>query len=167
MNMGSLQMTSRDQRTAGAIKMHTHSTRTQCTRQYLVTTIRNGEREEAVLMNSERARLDPNEVDVQIDEPKREIWIRINNNDGSRESHLANGVGFGAYEWDLLTDTVFSGGDIQPLKSDRAMNARVRRIRRLFNDSKDAERYIRTTSVPYGIGINIERIWRYIEVLAQ
>ncbi len=147
--------------------MQTHLKRTRPERQYLVTTIRNAEMKQAVRTNQERARLDPNDVDVQIDEPKREIWIKTQNGDGNDESRLTEKAGFGGYEWDLLADAVFSGGDIVPLKSHRAMNARVRRIRRLFNDSKDRQYHIRTTSVPYGIAINTERTWRYIEALAQ
>ena len=132
-------------------------------KQYLATTVRNGEMDEAVLTNSERARLDPSDVDVHIDEAKREIWIKADNG----EAHPAQQAGFGAYEWELLADAVFLAGDINPLESNRAMNARVRRIRRLFGDSKDEQHYIRTTAVPYGIAINTERTWRYVEALAQ
>lgn len=146
--------------------MDTHSTRPRRKKQYLVTTIQDGEMSQAVFTNQERARLDPNEVDVQIDEAKREIWIKANNSGGS-ERRPEEQAGFGAYEWDLLADAVFSGGDIVQLKSHRAINARVRRTRRLFNDSKDEQAYIRTTSTPYGIAINTERTWRYIEALAQ
>ena len=132
-------------------------------KQYLASTIRNGEIDQVVLTNPERARLDPNDVDVQIDEAKREIRIKADNDETRPEKQ----AGFGSYEWDLLADAVFSAGDIVRLRSNRAMNARVRRIRRLFSDSKDEQRYIRTTAVPYGIAINTERTWRYIEALAQ
>jgi len=134
---------------------------------YKVTTIRDGEMDQIVATRAERQRLGPNDVDVQIDEPKGTISIKHKGSTKSTTYQPGEMPGFGVYEWNLLADIVFSAGDILRLESDPCINQRVRRIRRLFHDSKDEEWFFKTTRAPYGIAINTALTWRYIETLAE
>jgi hypothetical protein len=136
-------------------------------KQYKVTTICNGQMAEDVMTRQERARLDPNDVDVQIDEPMRELWIKQINRKKSTTHQLGRISGFSVYLWDLLAEIVFSAGEVVQLKSEPYMNQRVRRLRRAFGDSKKDECFFKTNAMPYGIAINTERSWRYIEALAE
>jgi hypothetical protein len=137
-------------------------------RHYKVSTIRNGQTSEQVLTRQERNKLDPNDVDVQIDEPRQEIWIQHKGATKSACYHANDMVGIGTREWNLLVEAVFSAGDVVPLKSLPHIHQRVARLRRLFRDSKEDEWFFITTIMPnYGIVVNTNRNWRLIEVLAE
>lgn len=133
---------------------------------YLVTTIHNGEIKEEVITRAERASLEPADVDVHIDEPRGEIWIRHREGEAPVRYRFSE-MCIGGYEQKHLADAFFAAGDIVRLKSGRYMHQRIARLRRLFRASKEDETYLRTTSVPYGLAINIERCWRYVEALAE
>ncbi|MEJ2700934.1 MAG: hypothetical protein P8Z79_00680 [Sedimentisphaerales bacterium] len=133
---------------------------------YIVTTIFNGEMKEQVMSRAERANLDPKDVDVQIDEPRGEIWIKYQEGEAPVRYRFSE-VHIGGYEQKLLADAFFSAGDIVLLESGRYMNQRIARLRRLFKTSKEDETFLRTTNIPYGLAINTERCWRYVEALAE
>ena len=136
-------------------------------KQYLVTTICSGEMKDSVITATDRAQLDANDVDVHIDEPRAEIWIRHRDKESSIKYPFSKIKGFGGYEQKLLADAIFSAGDIVKLKSGRYINQRIARLRRLFADSKTNEFFLKTTNLPYSLAINTERNWRYVEVLAE
>jgi len=148
--------------------METMSKSKGLNRHYKVTEIRDGQMTERVLTRQERDNLDPNNVDTQIDDTQRTISIK--HKDGMKSVTYGPGdiPGFGEIEWKLLTDVVFCGGDRLELKAKLChVHQRVRRIRRLFGDSKKRERFFITTAKPYGIAINTARSWRFIEALAE
>ena len=134
---------------------------------YLVTTIRDGEMDQTVATRAERQRLDPNDAGVQIDESKGTISIKHKGSTKSTTYRPGEMPGLGVCEWNLLADIVFSAGDILLLESNPCINQRVRRIRRLFHDSKDAEWFFKTSRAPYAIAINTDLTWRYVETLAE
>ena len=136
-------------------------------RHYKVTTIRDGQMAEEVLTRQKRDNLDPNDVDTQIDETRRTISIK--HKDGARSVTYGpeNMPGFGEGEWHLLSETVFSGGDLLRLEQDWSTHQRVSRLRRFFCDSKGRERFFITTAKPYSIALNTARSWRFIEALAE
>jgi hypothetical protein len=144
-----------------------HSREPRVNRHYLVTTIHDCRTDQLVLTREERAGLRPDAVGVQIDEPKQLISIKHPGSEEIATYRIGKTRGFGVYEWDLLTDIVFSAGDFVELESARHVNQRVRRIRRLFGDSKDLESFFVTTLMPYGIALNPARTFRYIEILAE
>ena len=137
-------------------------------RHYKVTVVCNGQMSEQILTRQERDKLDPNDVDVQIDEPRQEICIKHKGATKSACYHANDMAGIGIREWNLLVETVFSAGDVVPLDSLAHIHQRVARVRRLFRDSKDEEWFFITTIMPnYGIALNTNRSWRFIEVLAE
>jgi len=137
-------------------------------RHYKVTTICNSQMSEQILTRQEREKLDPNDVDVQIDEPRQEMWIKHQGATKSTCYHANDMVGIGIREWKLLVETVFSAGDVVALDSLPHIHQRVARLRRLFRDSKDEEWFLTTTIMPnYGIALNTNRSWRFIEILAE
>ena len=133
---------------------------------YLVTTIFNGEMNEQVMSRAERGNLDPNDVDVHIDEPRGEIWIKYEEGEAPIKNPFSK-MHIGWYEQKLLADAFFSAGDIVLLESGRYMNQRIARLRRLFKACKEDETFLRTTNIPYGLAINTEKRWRYVEALAE
>ena len=137
------------------------------TKHYKVTEIRAGKMTDRILARQKRDALDPNDVDVQIDEPRREISIKHRPGAPSRTYGPGDLRGLGVFEWRLLADAVFSAGDIVELERTGRIHQRVRRIRRLFGDSKGRERFFRTTAAPYALAINADRAWRFIESLAE
>ena len=134
---------------------------------YKVTTVRDGQIHEEIITRRQRACLDPSNVDAHIDEPAREVFIKPHSDRKGEACRPIHVRGLGVYVWDLLAEAVFSAGEVVSLKSTAWMNSRVRRLRRLFGDSKSRERFFKTRAMPYGIAINTERTWRYIEVLAE
>jgi hypothetical protein len=135
-------------------------------KRYIVTTIFNGKMKDHVMTRAERANLDPNDVDVHIDEPRGEIWIKQREGEAPVRYRFSE-MHIGGYEQKLLADAFFSAGDIVLLESGRYMNQRIARLRRLFKTSKEDETFLRTTNIPYGLAINTERCWRYVEALAE
>jgi hypothetical protein len=134
---------------------------------YKLTEICNGQMTERVLTRQERDNLDPDDVDVQIDEPQHTISIKPEDDAESVTSGPEDMSGFGEGEWNLLSDTYFSGGDLHELEPDWSTHQKVRRLRRFFGDSKGRERFFITTAKPYGIALNLARSWRFIEALAE
>jgi len=149
------------------MEMQTKSKPKGLKKHYKITTIRDGQMSEQVLTRQERDRLDPNDVDVQIDEPLRAISIKQKDGMKSATFGPEDMPGFGEVEWKLLTDIMFSGGDMLKLEQDCSIHQRVRRLRRFFGDSKDRARFFITAAKPYGIAIATARTWRFVEVLAE
>jgi len=135
---------------------------------YKATTARDGQMTEEVLSRQERDQLDPNNVDVQIDEPRQEIAIKHEGDAAPTVYRIANVRGFGVHEWRLLVDIVFLAGDFAPLKSRPDVHQRVARLRRLFRDYKGQQSFVITSTVPdYGIALNPKKVWRFIEKLVE
>lgn len=134
---------------------------------YKLTEICDGQMSERILTRQERDELDPNEVDVQIDETQRTIAVKRKEDAESITYGPRDMPGFAKLEWDLLSDTYFSGGDQLNLGHDWSTHQKVRRLRRFFGDSKGRERFFITTAKPYGIALNLARSWRFIEALAE
>jgi hypothetical protein len=136
---------------------------------YKMTEIRNGQMVERVLTRQQRDRLNPNDVDVQIDEPRHEISIKHKGSTESKPYKPGEMRGIGTSEWNLLVEAVLSAGDVVELKrKDGCVHQRVRRLRRLFRDTKNAQWFLVTVAAAsYGIAINTARSWRFIEALAE
>jgi len=134
-------------------------------KQYKITTIRDGQMRDRTATRQQLTSLRGDDIDVVINEPKRDVVVKPNN--GVKSTPPCTISGLGVYVWDLLMDAVFAAGEIVPLKSHPSMNTRVRRLRRAFGDSKSSERFFKTSAMPYGIAINTDRAWRVIETLAE
>jgi hypothetical protein len=145
----------------------TESRHNEPNRRYKVTTIQGSLIDEQILTRQQLACLDSNDIDVVIDEPRRKVSIKLRGHHGSAPCRPRRVSGLGVYGWKLLTDAFFLGGEVLELKSTGWTNARVRRLRRAFGDTKASERFFKTTSLPYGIAINTDQKWRFIEALAQ
>lgn len=100
------------------------------------------------------------DVDLEINEPKREIMFKS----PSGELNTISGLGF--YLWQLLINIIWSMGDLIKLDSINFVNARVCRLRNKFKDS-DSYFFITKKNPIYGIYLNPERSWRFIEKLAK
>ena len=136
-------------------------------RHYKVTEIRNGQMTERVLTRQERDKLDPNDVDVQIDETQHTISIKPEESERSLTYGPRDKPRFGKLDWHLLSESFFSGGDLLKLEHDWSTHQRIRRLRRFFGDSKEREYFFITTAKPYGIALNTARSWRFIEALTE
>ncbi|HSW01044.1 MAG TPA: hypothetical protein VLI39_12780 [Sedimentisphaerales bacterium] len=147
--------------------LHDNSRPNRADRRYKVTTIRNGKPQEQIVTREQLCRLDHNDIDVVISEPSRQVIVNPSNGQKGTSCRPRMISGLGVYVWDLLTDAVFAAGELVLLTSSPFMNTRVRRLRRAFGDSKNQEWFFRTSVMPYGIAINSDRVWRYIEVLAE
>lgn len=149
------------------MEMHDNSRTNRADRRYKVTTIRNGKPHEQIVTREQLCQLDHTDIDVLISEPSRQVIVHPTNG-RTGASHRPRMIsGLGVYVWDLLADAVFAAGELVLLTSSPYMNTRVRRLRRAFGDSKDQEWFFKTSGMPYGIAINSDLVWRYIEVLAE
>ena len=135
-------------------------------RQYLVTDCRNGESKEAIMTKEAVNKLNPNDVDLQINEANGEVYIKPKK---GKMKKYADGIPALGYEaWKLLDDIIWSLGDYVTLESANYVNALIRRIRVAFGcDSNKDQWFFKTRRSPYGIALNKDRSWRYIEVLAE
>ena len=137
------------------------------TKHYKITEIRAGQMTDRILTRRKRDALDPNDVDVQIDEPRREVSIKRRDGVKSKTRGPRKKRYLGNPEWRLLSDAVFLAGDLMELKQSERVHQWVSRLRRFFGDSKKRQRFFITTAALYAIAINTERTWRFIEALAE
>ena len=151
------------------MEMHDKSRPNGLHKHYKVMEIRDGQITERVLTRQERDALDPDDIDVQIDEPQQVIFIKHKDNLEPTRYGPGEMPGIGTSEWKLLAEAVCSAGDIFELRrKDSCIHQRVRRLRRLFGDNKWDEWFLITVAAPsYGLAINLARTWRFIELLAE
>ena len=94
--------------------------------------------------------LDPNYVDLQVNEPSGEVIIKPQK---GKVIKYTNGIPALGYEgWQLLDNIIWSLADYVPLSSGNDVNAMVRRIRIAFGgDSNEDQWFFKTRRSPYGI----------------
>ena len=142
--------------------MRKEQNRKKPNQKYIVTTFKARKLKQSIVAFNELQKIKKEETDLFINELTMEVLCQTQK--GERIKYKKNIPGVGAYEWQLLLDTLWAAGEWFNLDSANYINARVLRLRRTFGDSGKIQWFFETRKNPnYAIRWNPDRSWRFIE----